>query len=474
MASEAKSERQKPHANLVITGHVDSGKSTSCSRLIYELGGVSEREMDKLTKEADAMGKGSFKFAFLMDKTKDERERGITISCTTKEFFTSNYHYTIIDAPGHASFLKNFIAGSSQADVGVLMVPAEGGFTTAIAAGDRKSGEIQGQTRQHARLLNLLGVKQLIVCVNKMDDGTVKYGEARFNEVRDEMRNMLKKVGWPKDFVDKSVAVLPISGWVGDNLIKKSENMPWWRGVDVVNMDGKTIHVETLHDALDKFVTIPKRKLDAPLRMPLSGCFKIKGVGDVITGRVEQGVVKAGDEVIFLPKHTSAKPCTGKVFSVEMHHKQIPQAGPGDNVGLNIKGLEKGYMPDNGDVMVLKSDTSIKPVARFTAQVQLLDVPNEIKVGYTPVAFARTAKCAARIVEIKWGMGKDTGGQKVENPLSLKANMAAECVFEPQQPFVVEPFALSEGLGRVALLEGNTLIMLGKVTAVTYKEEASK
>ena len=165
----------KEHLSIVICGHVDSGKSTTTGRLLFELGGIPEREVEKLKAEADALGKSSFAFAFYMDRQKEERERGVTISCTTKEFFTDKWHYTIIDAPGHRDFIKNMISGAAQADVALLMVPADGNFTTAIQKGNHKAGEVQGQTRQHARLLNLLGVKQLIVGVNKMDCDTAGY-----------------------------------------------------------------------------------------------------------------------------------------------------------------------------------------------------------------------------------------------------------------------------------------------------------
>jgi elongation factor 1-alpha len=470
MAAEAKSDMDKKHLSVAITGHVDSGKSTVTGRLLTLLGGVSERELEKLKAEAAALGKESFIYAFVMDKQKDERARGITISCTAKEFFTPNYHYTIIDAPGHRDFVKNMLGGASQADVAVLMVPAEGGFTTAIAAGDHATKEVQGQTRQHARLLNLLGVKQLIVGVNKMDDATVNWSESRFNEVRDEMRNMLIKVGWQKEFVEQCVPVIPMSGWKGDNLLTKSDNMPWWKGVDV-KPDVKAkdnIHVETLFEALDKYAQLPKRREDAPLRMPLSGCFKIKGVGDVITGRLEQGKVKDGDEVVFLPRHTDANPCTGKVFSVEMHHKKIAGATAGDNVGINIKGLAKENMPENGDIMVVKTDKSLKQAKSFTVQAQVLECPNPLKVGYCPVSCVRTAKCAAKLTKINWVMHKSLGKDKVTDAQEIKAGFVAELVFEPQQPFVVEKYTDCEGLGRVGMLEGNTLVMLGKVTDVTF------
>merc|ERR1712226_446577 len=230
------------------------------------------------------------------------------------------------------------ITGASQADVALIMVPADGNFTTAIAKGNHKAGEIQGQTRQHSRLINLLGVKQICIGVNKMDCDTAGYKQSRYDEIANEMKSMLVKVGWKKDFVEKGTPVMPISGWMGDNLLKKSENMGWWKGCDV-EYGKETIHVDTVYDVLDKMCRVPERPTSAPMRMPISGIYKIKGVGDVLAGRVEQGVVKPGEEVVFLPTHTASN--------------------PGDNVGLNIKGLDKNNMPRGGDVMVYKKDTTL-------------------------------------------------------------------------------------------------------------------
>jgi len=464
---------EKQHVSIVICGHVDAGKSTTTGRLIFELGGIPEREMQKLRDEAKVLGKESFAFAFYMDKSKEERARGVTIACTTKEFYTKSYHYTIIDAPGHRDFIKNMISGASQADVALLMVPADGNFTAAIARGNHKAGEVQGQTRQHARLINLLGCKQLIVGINKMDCDTAKYSIERYNEIKDEMASMLVKVGWKKEFVKNCVPFMPISGWVGDNLLKLSDKMAWWKGVTVKSQK-KPVKIETLYDCLEDMVKIPKRPLKKPLRMPVSGIYKIKGVGDVITGRVEQGKVEPGNECAFLPTHTASKPCLGKIFSVEMHHKSVPMAGPGDNVGLNVKGLSKENMPRVGDVMIVKTDTTLKACASFTAQVQVLDHPGELKVGYSPIAFVRTGRSACRIAKINWKIGKETGGQKAENPPHLKANEMAEVVFEPQQPFVCEGFQACEGLGRVAIMEGSSVVMLGKAVSVTFKSDDKK
>lgn len=461
----------KVHVSVAIAGTVDSGKSTTTGRLIFELGGIPEREMEKLRAEADALGKGSFAFAFYMDRQKEERARGVTISVTTKEFFTDSKHYTILDCPGHADFIKNMITGSSQADVAILMIPADGNFAASIAKGDHKKGIAQGQSRKHALLLNLLGVKQLIVCVNKMDCDHAGYKEDRFKECADEAKNMLSKVGWKKDFLAKQVAFLPISGWIGDNLIKKSDKMPWFKGCDL-EIKGNKIHVDTLVDCLDKAVYVPDRPADKPMRTPISGVYKIKGVGDVLTGRVEQGVVNPGKEVVFLPTHTATVPCEGKIFTVEMHHRNVEQANPGDNVGLNIKGLTKANLPHVGDVMIYKNDTTLKAAKEFTAQVQIMQHPGELKVGYSPIAFVRTGRSAVRLIKIVWKMGKETGGKKLEDPMSLKTGDVAEVVFAPMQPFVCEGFKKCEGLGRLAVMEGNGVVMLGKVTKVDTSEGA--
>jgi len=455
----------KAHVSIVVCGHVDAGKSTTTGRLIFELGGIPEREMQKLKDEAEKLGKGSFAFAFYCDTQKEERARGVTIACTTKEFFTPTKHYTVIDAPGHRDFIKNMITGASQADVALLMVPADGNFTTSIAKGDHKAGEVQGQTRQHAVLINLLGVKQLIVGINKMDCDLAKYSKERYTEIRDEVIHMLTKIGYKKDFIEKETPILPISGWIGDNLLKKSDKMAWWTGQDIV-IGGETIHVDTLLDALEKVVKIPPRSPDAIMRTPISGVYKIKGVGDVLTGRVEQGSVKPGDEVVFLPTHTPSTSCTGKVFTVEMHHKSVERALAGDNVGLNIKGLNKDNMPRVGDVMILKSDNTIGRVKSFVAQVQILNHPGELKVGYCPIGFVRTGRSAVKMSKINWKIGKETGNQKQESPSNLKANEMAEVEFEPQQAFVLDTFKNCEGLGRIAIMEGNSVVMLGKVTKV--------
>merc|ERR1712224_982116 len=300
------------------------------------------------------------------------------------------------------------ITGASQADCALVMVPGDGNFTTAIAKGNHKAGEIQGQTRQYARLINLLGVKQICVGVNKMDCDVAGYKQARYDEIANEMKSTLIKVGWKKDFVEKNTPVMPISGWMGDNLLKKSDNMTWWKGMDVA-CGKETLHVDTIYDVFNNLFRVPERPSSAAMRLPISGIYKIKGVGDVLAGRVEQGVVKPGEDCVFLPTHTASNPCTGKVFSIEMHHSRVDLAQPGDNVGLNIKGLDKNNMPRSGDVMVYKKDTTLGQTKEFSAQ-----------------------------------------------------------------PLVCDTFKNCEGLSRVAFMDGNGCVMLGKVVTCIQKDESDK
>jgi len=454
----------KKHLGLVVVGHVDAGKSTTTGHLMFELGGINERDMEKLRKEAEAQGKGSFAFAFFMDKSKDERARGVTIACTTKEFFTDRYHYTIIDAPGHRDFIKNMISGASQADVALLMVPAnKGGFETSIQKGNHKKGEVQGQTRQHARLLHLLGVEQVLCGINKMDDKSVGYKQSRYKEIKSEVAKMLTKIG----FKTKKIPFIPMSGWQGDNLTTKTENMDWYKGFKV-KPKKKEIEGWTLLDALNDVVSCPKRPKKKPFRMPVSGVYKIKGVGDVITGRIEQGQLTPNTMVQFAPTGVD-----GKAFSIEMHHKTVPKAGPGDNVGVNVKGLDKDNMPKVGDVMFIQNedgdDSPPAAAETFRAAVFVQDHPGQLRCsvqgrgGFTPSIHVRTAKAPCQMLEILWKRGKSTNNVKIEAPLYIEAGDEAEVVFKPKMPLCVDAYDTCKPLGRMAAMDSNSLIMLGRV-----------
>lgn len=282
----ANNENKKEHISMVVTGHVDAGKSTTVGHLIYKLGGISDREMAKLKAQADLQGKSSFGFAYYLDTNKEERERGVTIQANTKDFYTNKYHYTIVDAPGHKDYIKNMITGSSSADVGLLLVPAEkGGFESAIAKANPSLGIDEGQTRQHARLLYLLGVEQLIVGVNKMD--ACDWSETCFEEIKTEFGKMLQVIG----FKPKKVPFIPYSGFHGDNLVERSDKAAWYKGWKANISPKETAEGFTLLDALNDFIQPPKRLPDAPLRLPISNIYNIKGVGQIIAGTVEQGTL---------------------------------------------------------------------------------------------------------------------------------------------------------------------------------------
>jgi elongation factor 1-alpha len=451
----------KEHLSLVVCGHVDAGKSTTCGHLIFKLGGISEREMAKLQETAEEKGKSSFGFAYYLDTCKEERERGVTIQCNTKEFFTEKYHYTIVDAPGHKDYIKNMITGSATADVGLLLVPAEkGGFEAAIAKADAKLGVEEGQTRQHARLLYLLGVDQIIVGVNKMD--ACDWSEERFNEIKEEFVKMLQMIG----FKPKKVPFIPYSGFKGDNLVTKTENpkAAWYKGWKANQTPKVVVEGFTLYDALNNFITPPQRHPDAPLRLPVANIYNIKGIGQIICGTIEQGTLRPGDVIGIAPSGLKNK----KIFSIEQHKKVLSSAGPGNSVGLSIKGIAKDEKVVPGDIIYLEKEGDLKPVKTFTAIVAVQEHPGALKVGYCPVIFSRTAKVACKMTKILWKQSKKTGGAKVDNPPELQQFENAEVEFEPTQPLFLEPFEQCAALGRIAVMDSNRLKMLGKVTGTTH------
>ena len=414
--------------------------------------------MEKLQAEANEKGKSSFAFAYYLDSCKEERERGVTIQCNTKEFFTEKYHYTIVDAPGHKDYIKNMITGSATADVGLLLVPAErGGFEAAIAKADAKMGVDEGQTRQHARLLYLLGVEQLIVGVNKMD--SCNWDEARFEEIKEEFVKMLQMIG----FKPKKVPFIPYSGFNGDNLVDKSDKAPWYKGWAANRTPKEKITGFTLYDALNDYIEPPERKPNDPLRLPISNIYNIKGVGQIICGTIEQGTLRPGDVVGIAPAGLKGK----KMFSIEQHKKVLESAGPGNSVGMSIKGIGKDEKVSPGDIIYLEKEGECLPVKKFTALVAVQEHPGALKVGYCPVIFSRTAKVACKMTKILWKQSKKTGGAKVENPPELQQFENAEVEFEPTAPLFLEPFEKCAALGRIAVMDSNRLKMLGKVTSTS-------
>jgi len=430
--------KEKAHINLVVIGHVDAGKSTTTGHLIYKCGGIDKRTIEKFEKEAKEMGKASFKYAWVLDKLKAERERGITIDIALWKFETPKYYFTIIDAPGHRDFIKNMITGTSQADCAVLVVASP---TGEFEAGIDKNG----QTREHALLAYTLGVKQMIVLVNKVDEKSVNYSEARFNEIKNEVSNFLKKIGYNPE----KIPFVPISGWNGDNMLEKSPNLPWWKGA-------------TLIEALDG-LEIPKRPLDKPLRIPLQDVYKIGGIGTVPVGRVETGILKPGQVVTFAPAAV-----TTEVKSIEMHHEALPQAVPGDNIGFNVKSvsvkdIRRGMVcGDSKQDPPLETDT-------FTAQVIVLNHPGQIHAGYAPVLDCHTSHIACKFAELLTKVDRRSGKELEKEPKNIKTGDAAMVKLIPSKPMCVETFAEYPPLGRFAVRDMRQTVAVGVIKEVSKK-----
>ncbi|MHA1506554.1 MAG: translation elongation factor EF-1 subunit alpha [Candidatus Asgardarchaeia archaeon] len=433
--------KEKPHLNLVVIGHVDHGKSTTMGHVLYLTGAIDERKIRELEKEAEEKKDKSFMFAFVMDTLKEERLRGLTIDLAFKKFETPKNYFTLIDAPGHADFIKNMITGASQADAAILVVSARPGeFEAGISLG--------GQTREHAYLAYVLGVNQLVVAVNKMDATQPPYSKERYEEIVAEMKKLLSRVGYK---VDK-IRFVPISGLKGDNLVEKSPNMPWYDG-------------PTLIEALDEFVPPPK-PLDKPLRIPIENVYTITGVGTVPVGRVETGVLKVGDTVVFLPPRIS-----GEVKSIEMHHEPIERAEPGDNIGFNVRGVSRKDIK-RGDV-ACHPDSPAPVVSEFIAQIQVIYWPGRrrgsgIVAGYTPVLHIHTARAATRFVElISKTVRTESGTQKIDNPKILNVGDVAVVRLAPLEPIVVEKFREISKLGRFAIRDMGRTVAVGVVTEIT-------
>jgi elongation factor 1-alpha len=421
----------KPHINIVFVGHVDHGKSTTVGRLLYDAGTIDEQTLRKLKEEAERLGKGGFEFAFVMDQLKEERERGVTIDLSHKKFQTQKYDFTIIDAPGHRDFIKNMITGASQADAAVLVIGTEG---------------VQAQTKEHAFLCKTLGVTQIIVACNKQDLN--KYDQKKFEATKTDALALLKSVGYKPE----SVQVIPIASYPGDNVVKKSTNMPWYTG-------------QTLLEALDKLAP-PEKPTTLPLRLPLQDVYNIKGIGVVPVGRVETGIMKVGEKIIVTPAR-EGKGIVGEVKSIEMHHEAVNEAEPGDNVGFNVRGIEQKDIA-RGDVVGPVSNPPTV-ATEFTAQIVVLNHPTVITAGYTPVFHIHTAQVACQFTELVKKINPATGETLQEKPDFLKNGDVAVVKIKPMQPLVIEKQKDIPKLAKFAVRDSGATVAAGMCVDLVKK-----
>ncbi|KAK3256828.1 hypothetical protein CYMTET_34050, partial [Cymbomonas tetramitiformis] len=301
------SKEKKIHISIVTLGHVWSGKSTTAGHLLYKLGGVSQDFLNQCEEEVHTLP-GNSKYTWVLDRLEEERLRGNTVNTTLRNFETTKYNFTLIDAPGHRRFINNAIRGISQAEVAILVLDCR---SHCFEAGLVKDG----QTREHAFIAYALGVKQIICVLNKMDATKPAYSKWRYHEIVKSAGNFLRRVGFPPT----KVTFIPLCAISGENISKLSPNMDWYKG-------------STLVEALDA-LTPPKRTPDKPLRVPISGVHAVEGVGTVVVGRVASGVLRPGASVAFTPGG-SAGGITAEVLSIEMHHQGLSEAGPGDHVGF--------------------------------------------------------------------------------------------------------------------------------------------
>jgi elongation factor 1-alpha len=429
---------EKEHLNMIVTGHIDNGKSTTMGHFLMDLGVVDERTIAQHAKESEETGKGdTFKYAWVMDNIKDERARGITIDLAFKKFETPKYFFTLIDAPGHRDFVKNMITGASEADCAILVLSAKEGETdTAVAPG--------GQAREHAFLLKTLGVSQIILAINKMDDS--KFSEDAYKAAKEKGEKLVKSVGYKIE----NVPAIPISGWTGDNLVKKSENMPWYSG-------------KTLLESFDDF-KVPEKPTGKPLRLPIQDVYSITGVGTVPVGRVETGTMKPNDKIIVMPSGA-----VGEIKSIETHHQEMPSATAGDNIGFNLRGIEKKDIK-RGDVLGTP-DNPPCVAKEFRAQIIVINHPTAIAPGYTPVMHCHTAQVAATISAFESKINPATGAAEEENPKFLKVGDSAIVRIRPVRPTCIETFQEFPEMGRFALRDMGSTIAAGIVKEITEKAD---
>eukprot|EP00755_Sulcionema_specki_P003188 Sspe_Gene.27296::Locus_11688_Transcript_1_1_Confidence_1.000_Length_2229::g.27296::m.27296/K03231/EEF1A; elongation factor 1-alpha len=446
---------------VVLGGHVDAGKSTLVGRLCLELGAVTCDQAERMKQKARRW----YGLSSLLDCSPMERVRGITITSKYRRLELRNWKVTVVDVPGHLDFMKSMIRSASQADVGLLLVPADGNLASAICRGNGRAREREGISRMHARVFHTLGVKQLVVCLTRMD--LAGYSEEQFRMAKEETKECLIRTGWKREFVEDRVAFLPIVATTGQNVLQGATDMPWWKGQEIRLPSGKLITVTTLSDALEHAIVPPERKYHAGLVLPVATVRQTR-VGTVVTGRVEEGRVRLEDRVKFA-RECQLAPSTRDVVRVEAFHTATHVAWAGDTIGVQVTAGNTRLQ--SGDVMVSVDGGVLLPCSSITAKVMVLHMaPNAIKVGYTPCCYVGTGRSPVRLTKLVWRRGRKTGGNIDPDPTYLDQGDLAEVELTPLAPLIVDTPVGCEKLSRLLFIDGWDMVMVGKVERVEFAE----
>ncbi|XP_067623995.1 eukaryotic peptide chain release factor GTP-binding subunit ERF3A isoform X2 [Eurosta solidaginis] len=429
------SRSKKEHVNVVFIGHVDAGKSTIGGQIMYLTGMVDKRTLEKYEREAREKSRESWYLSWALDTNQEERDKGKTVEVGRAFFETERKHFTILDAPGHKSFVPNMIGGAAQADLAVLVISArKGEFETGFDRG--------GQTREHAMLAKTAGVKHLVVLVNKMDDPTVNWDEIRYNECRDKILPYLKKLGFNPS---KDLTFMPCSGLGGAGLRDpvSAEICPWYKGLPFIPF-------------IDQLPSL-NRNAEGPFIMPIVD--KYKDMGTVVMGKVESGTARKGQNLLVMPNRTQVS--VDQLFSDD---DEVTSVGPGENIKVKLKGIEE---EDVSPGFVLCDATNpIKTGKIFDAQVVILEHKSIICAGYSAVMHIH---CAAEEITVKaliCLVDKKTAEKSKTRPRFVKQDQVAIMRIECSGMICLEQFKLFPQMGRFTLRDENKTIAIGKVLKV--------
>ncbi|KAF2974365.1 hypothetical protein EK904_009925 [Melospiza melodia maxima] len=421
--------------NLVVIGHVDAGKSTLMGHLLYLLGNVNKRTMHKYEQESKKAGKASFAYAWVLDETGEERERGVTMDVGMTKFETPTKVITLMDAPGHKDFIPNMITGAAQADVAILVVDA--------SRGEFEAGfETGGQTREHGLLVRSLGVTQLAVAVNKMDQ--VNWQQERFQEITSKLGQFLKQAG----FKESDVAYIPTSGLGGENLVTRGQSSDltqWYKG-------------KCLLEQIDSFKP-PQRSVEKPFRLCVADVFKDQGSGFCVTGKIEAGYIQVGERLLAMPPNET---CTAK--GITLHDEPVDWAAAGDHVSLTLTGMD--IIKINVGCVFCDPKEPIKVCTRFRARVLIFNIEVPITKGFPVLLHYQTVSEPATITRLLSVLHKSTGEVTKKKPKFLAKGQNALIELQTQRPVALELYKDFKELGRFMLRYSGSTIAAGVVTEI--------